>query len=136
MISYIKEFEWNSLLGILLYWVPLAFCAVFYTVRSAQNYMRDKEAREKPGGYYVPSETVGALISRALVSVIPIANIWAAMFDLAPHVFGRLFRWLAATFSQPLVPDSPAAQVARKAQEPKATRVQPDSETNSCRFRW
>ncbi len=47
---------------------------------------------------YRPTDTVGTLIGRAFVSFLPVANLWAAMFDLAPDVFERVF-------NQPLVPE-------------------------------
>lgn len=113
MIDYILRFEWNGLMGILLYWVPFGFCAVFYTVRTVAGYMADKTKRAKAelakeagnnGPYYYPSETIGRILGRALVSVIPVANLWAALFDLSPKVFGRFFAVLGKVFNQPLVP--------------------------------
>jgi hypothetical protein len=119
MFDWLLNFEWNGLLGILLYWVPLLFCALFYTIRTAEGYMADKrnlaldvEERRKEQGtpyrslqhYYHPTETIGGILGRALVSVTPVANIWAALFDLSPKVFSRLFGWLGKVFDQPLVP--------------------------------
>lgn len=117
MLDYIMNFEWNGWIGIGLYWVPLAFCVFGYTMRTAQNYMKDKEAREKKGEYYHPTDTVGTLIGRAIVSVVPVANLWAAMFDVAPKVFSRLLDAIERIFSQPLVPDSESAKVKRRAKE-------------------
>lgn len=103
MIDYITTFKWNGLMGILLYWVPAAFCAVFYTVRTARNYMKDKADREAENIYF-PTDTIGTLIGRALVSALPIANLWGALFDLAPVVFRKTFDWISTIFDQPLVP--------------------------------
>lgn len=111
-IDYVREFEWNSTLGILLFWVPLAFCLVGYTLRTAKNYRKDV-AKRLSDGFYHPTDTIGTLIGRALVSVIPVANIWAAMFDLAPEVFSGLFKWLGKVFDQPLVPDNERFQEQR-----------------------
>lgn len=117
-MDYILNFQFNSLLGICLYWIPLVFCMVFYTVRTAAGYMADKAGREKDDAerekevdspyrstyHYYPKETIGRIIGRALVSVMPIANIWAALFDLSPKVFGRFFELVGQIFDQPLVP--------------------------------
>jgi hypothetical protein len=96
---------------VLLYLVPLVFCLVFYTVRTVKNCRRDiaTRARHNPkeGEYYCPTDTIGTLVGRALVSILPVANIWAAMFDLAPAVFGKLFKSLGKLFNQPLVPRQP-----------------------------
>lgn len=112
MFDWILKFEWNGLMGILLYWVPMLFCATFYTWRTAEGYMADRRAREKAdaspanpaGSFYHPRETIGGILGRALVSVLPVANIWAALFDLSPKVFGRAFTWIGRVFDQPLVP--------------------------------
>lgn len=107
MIDYILSFQFNSLIGVLLYWVPAAFCVVFYTVRSAGEYQDDISARaaeKNEGKIYHPSITIGSLIGRGLASMIPVVNIWCALFDLAPSVFARLFRWIGRVFDQPLVP--------------------------------
>lgn len=115
-IDYAREFQWNSTLGILLFWVPLAFCLFGYTLRTAKNYRKDLARRESET-FYHPTDTIGALMGRALVSIIPVANIWAAMFDLAPEVFGRLFKWLGQVFDQPLVPDNERARAMRDARK-------------------
>lgn len=107
MIDWIMEFRFNSLIGVLMYWVPLSFCAVFYTVRSAVEYQWDLGTRakaEKNDGHYHPTISIGTIIGRGLATVIPVVNIWCAAFDLAPNVFGRLFRWIGRVFDQPLVP--------------------------------
>lgn len=117
-MDYIINFQFNSLLGICLYWVPLVFCVIFYTVRTAEGYMKDKAAREKDDeerakevdseyrslSRYYPEETIGRILGRSVVSITPVANIWAALFDLAPKVFGRFFDMLGKIFDQPLVP--------------------------------
>ncbi|MCU9931067.1 hypothetical protein OFL77_27425, partial [Escherichia coli] len=53
---------------------------------------------------YYPTDTIGDIIGRAIVSILPIANLWAASFDLAPKIFSRFFDAIAKAFSQPLVP--------------------------------
>lgn len=113
MLDYIVNFEWNGWIGIGLYWVPLAFCMFGYTVRTAKNYMDDKAEREKPGGYYLPTDRVGTLIGRAFISIVPVANLWAAMFDVAPSLFERVFEWIGNIFNAPLVPDTEQAQAKR-----------------------
>lgn len=117
MFDYIMSFEWNGWIGITLYWVPFGFCVFGYTLRTINNYLNDKARRELKGNYYVPTDRVGSLIGRALVSVIPVANLWAAMFDLAPKIFGRLLDVVEAVFSQPLVPDTESAKAQRHSKD-------------------
>lgn len=113
MIDWIVRFSlktatFNSIFGICLYWLPLVLCAFGYTVRTAKNIQKDKEERsriEKKGeGYYEPTDTIGDLIGRSVITIIPIGNLWAALFDVSPEVFERLFEWIGKTFNQPLVP--------------------------------
>jgi len=103
IVNWIRDFQFNSFLGILLYWVPLSFCWVGYTIRTAQNYMKDKSEREKEK-YYSPTDTIGTLIGRGIASIVPVVNLWAALFDVAPHIFRKAFQWVETVFNQPLVP--------------------------------
>lgn len=102
MIDWILGFRFNGLLGICLYWVPLALCAYGYTVRTALNYQKDLKDRANPR-YYAPTDTVGSLVWRVLATVMPVINLWAALVDVAPQVFSRLFRWLGRLLDKPLV---------------------------------
>ena len=113
MIDWIHGLQLNSTLGLLLYWLPLAFCGYGYLLRTHRNYQKDKAKREEPGGYYAPTDTLGTLIGRGLVSVVPVANLCAATFDLGPEVFGRAFKLIGEVFDQPLVPDSESAKAKR-----------------------
>ena len=96
-------------LSVGLYWAPMAMCIVGYTARTFRNYRADVVKREAKE-FYIPTDTVGTLIDRALVTVLPIANLWAACADVGPQMFDKLFAWIGRVFDQPLVPrkkDSP-----------------------------
>jgi len=116
MLDYIINFQFNNLLVVLLYWSPLGFCVFGYTVRTAKNYRKDISHRSpnEKSQFYYPTDTLGDIVGRAIVSLIPIANLWAACFDLAPEIFRRLFDVLGALFNQPLVPDSDGYELKRK----------------------
>lgn len=113
MINYVLGLWANRWLAVGLYWLPLSMCAWGYLLRTSRNIQRDKMLRVDRTGY-IPSETIGGLMGRALVTLVPIANLWAAMFDVGPEVFGKFFRWLGDVFDQPLVPDSPSFAARRK----------------------
>lgn len=113
MIDWILTFSFNSTLGLLLYWLPLGFCGYGYLMRTHRNYRKDKAKREEAGGYYTPTDKLGTLIGRGLVSVIPVANLCAAVFDLGPEVFSRVIERLENVFNIPLVPDTDAAKAKR-----------------------
>jgi len=119
IIDWVANFQLNSFLGISLYWFPVFVCAVGYTLRTIQNYLKDKYKREwgnirkdrdhwshLASTVYQPTDTIGTLIGRALVTIIPVANIWAAAFDISPKFFSKFFQFLGDLFDQPLVPDS------------------------------
>lgn len=117
-MDFILNFEFNSLLGLLLFWVPLSLCVFGYTLRTASDYMTDKAERDgEDSTWYTPSLTIGIIVGRALVSIIPIANIWAALFDIAPKLFSKFFSFLGSTFDIALVPDTAAAKARRKLKE-------------------
>ncbi len=103
MIDWILNFKFNTLLAIFLYWIPLVFCLYGYTVRTWVNYQKDKADREVEK-YYSPTDTIGSLLGRVFITLLPIGNICAALFDLSTEVFGRFFKHLERVFSQPLVP--------------------------------
>lgn len=99
----------TTLLGFFLYWLPLAICTVGYIARTYKHYQADLVARaawvENPKEkYYNPTDTVGTLIGRGIVSIIPVANLIAAVFDVAPRLLGNFFKMLGQIFDQPLVP--------------------------------
>lgn len=105
MIDTILNFKFDSLLALVLYWVPLVFCALFYIVRSGQDFANDKRRREFERTYY-PTITIGTLIGRGLASVIPVVNLFAAIFDVSPVAFKKMFTLIGEIFDQPLVPQS------------------------------
>lgn len=98
----------NSVLAIALYWLPMGVCLFGYLRRSVKNYRQDvalrSEADTKPNGYYSPTDTIGTLIGRTIVAVMPVGNLIASLFDLAPELLGRFFEWIGRVFSKPLVP--------------------------------
>ena len=100
--------EWNSWIALLLYWIPLVFCAYGYTLRSAYKIRQDiagrADAESKPNGFYNPNITIGTLIGYVAISAIPVANLFAAIFDVAPGLFSRFFRWCERVLDIPLVP--------------------------------
>lgn len=99
----------NWLIANVLYWGPLTFCIFGYTVRTWRHFKadtasRDKLSREGKSDHYMPTDRLGTLVGRAVVSLLPLANLWAATFDLAPEVFRRVFEWLGKVLDQPVVP--------------------------------
>jgi hypothetical protein len=82
----------------------MLFCLYGYTIRTWSNYRQDLGARALNGSVYYPTDTVGTVIGRILASTVPVVNLFAATFDVAPSVFTSFFRWLGSVFDTPLVP--------------------------------
>lgn len=101
-MSYIESVVANFWLAFGLYWMPLALCLYGYTVRTYRDYRKDLAAREKD--YYFPELTVGLIVGRLVLAVVPVGNLFAAVFNVAPEVFGDFFRWLGKALDIPLVP--------------------------------
>lgn len=123
--DFVLDVYHNTLLAGLLYWLPLAFCAFGYLMRTARNFRKDRGERTRPGAFYHPTDTIGSLIGRAIVTLLPVGNLLAAIFDLGPEVFGKFFEWLRAVFDQPLVPDIPDGQEIRSKRAAEAIRRTP-----------
>jgi hypothetical protein len=108
MIDWVMNQVANPWIALGLYWLPLAFCVVGYIARTARNYVKDRAKREKAAAEgkdnYYPTDTIGDLIGRGFVTILPVGNLFAALFDVAPELFGKFFEWVARVFSQPLVP--------------------------------
>jgi len=116
MIDLILNFEWE---GILLYWLPLAVCAVGYTARTRRNVQKDLAARAKyeafrkdprcPENYpykceYAPTCTIGTLIGYGFASITPMVNWICAIGDIAPDYLSGFFKTIGGIINQPLVP--------------------------------
>lgn len=130
-ISYLLTNWMTGWMGMLLYWLPLSICVVGYTLRTTENYQKDLIERDKYrksskirkemgsdelndyirknkdeySSYYSPTDKIGTIIGRALVSIIPVANLWAGMIDVAPRLFHRLIERIEKIFDTPLVPE-------------------------------
>jgi len=129
-INYLLTNWMTGWMEMLLYWLPLSICVVGYTLRTAENYQKDLIERDKYrksskirkemgsdelndyirknkgvySSYYSPTDKIGTIIGRALVSIIPVANLWAGLFDVAPRLFHRLIERIEKIFDTPLVP--------------------------------
>jgi hypothetical protein len=117
--NWMMAFDFTSWMGFGLYWLPLSLCAYGYTVRTWLNYQKDVTTRaesendllvtetelgRRSAAFYNPTDTIGTLIGRGLAATIPVVNLWAACFDVAPRLFASMFKWFGRVFDQPLVP--------------------------------
>ena len=117
--------QWDSYLALALYWIPVVVCLVGYAILSVRMYYKDVEARataisnrEKQrqdaangvtgtryySTFYLPKLTVGWLVGHALISFIPVLNIWMSLFDVLPRVASNVVRTLGRVLNIPFVP--------------------------------
>jgi len=108
VIDSISMFYSSVYFGIILYWIPLLFCFIGYSHRTYINYkndLRDRELFEKEESrYYKPTDTIGSLVGRGIATVVPVLNLFSALFDVGPMIFDKLFKWISNVFDTPLVP--------------------------------
>ena len=108
-------FDWMlhrwSAQWIALYYIPMLACAVIYISRTVGNIRKDRLKRAEMGSYYRGTDTIGALVVRALLTITPGLNLCAAVWELrAASLIVRIgapIRWILNLLSQPLVPYRP-----------------------------
>lgn len=105
MINFAATFDIDtlSLLGFLLYWVPVAICAVGYTLRTWKNYQKDLGNLYKKE-HYSPTDTVGDVFGRVAATLCPVINLFAVVFDLGPKALRNFFKYFSNVLDRPLVP--------------------------------
>lgn len=101
LMAWLIGFDLTGQMGLLLYWLPLGLCAYGYTARTFKRYRECCELRD--AGKYFKSDTVGTLIGRAFVTLCPVMNLLAGVFDLGPRLFGSFFAFIGRAFDKPLV---------------------------------
>ncbi|WP_043585301.1 hypothetical protein [Geminisphaera colitermitum] len=102
MIEWIKNYQFNGLLAIYTYWIPLTVCSATYICRIIDKYRIDVKASTKP--FYRPELTVGFIVWHIIIATLPAINLFALVFDCASSVF----RWLGKVLNVPLVRARPS----------------------------
>jgi uncharacterized membrane protein HdeD (DUF308 family) len=96
-IAWFVAFDFTSQMGLLLYWLPLVLCAIGYVFRTIIKYQECCELRAEGKTFY--SDTIGVLIGRFILTVVPVLNLFALVFS----VMGGYFKVLAHILDVPLV---------------------------------
>jgi|GEM_PF-3108499 len=93
----LTSFEFNSLLAVFLYWLPLTICTICYSGRCVRGWKLDTQnCTEK---YYNPQLTIGAVLGRSVAAILPVWNLLAAVFDCGYSIV----RWIDGAFTFALV---------------------------------
>lgn len=111
-----KLTDLTSFWGILCYWVPLAVCFFGYLIKAKRTIQADIKDRSE-SNYYQPKFTVGWIVWHLFVTVCPIVNLLAAVFDLSKHYVAEIFQFCSKMLDIPLIPDSKKYEDRRKARK-------------------
>lgn len=132
MFDWLLALWVNPFIAVLCYWLPLTICFFGYLIRTNENYQKDVIERAKWHSFleakknfeakkldeaefkrayprseflykFSPTDTYGTLLGRGLLTITPVANIFAAIFDVSPHLFKRFFDWIRLVFNTPIV---------------------------------
>lgn len=91
----IKAWEITSTVGFFTYWLPLALCALGYSVKTwKQIQLLNKYRQEKYNTPWVEDLTVGTLLWRMFLTVTPIVNVIALVFGLLSDMLKTVFNWI------------------------------------------
>ena len=100
----IKGFAFTGTVGMLTYWMPLALCALGYTVKTVKQIQRIKAFKgSKDGVGWVADLTVGTVLWRIFLTVTPIINVFALSFSLGIDMLSQVFKWIGSFLEFKLV---------------------------------
>lgn len=95
------------------YLIPAVICLIGYSLLTWKNYQSDKTRREetrkvdKNGrperNYYTPTDHVNDLVKRFLITIIPIVNCLAVIFDIGPDLYEIFYQRFKKFLERPLV---------------------------------
>jgi len=71
---------------LMLYVIPMGFCQGVFAFDAHMEFISDRKNRIASGASYSPKLTVGRIILRVIVSLIPLINIWAVVWGFAPKL--------------------------------------------------
>lgn len=108
--NFIVGFEFNTVLAIWLYWVPLLVCLIGYLSDCVSDYKSDYERHTTD--FYYPKLTVGKILGRLIVSFVPGVNIAIALFSHFFILISKFFHYLGKVFDIPLIPARPQGSPA------------------------
>lgn len=107
MFEYVKNLYATPYIAIGLYWLPMVASLIrgIYVISSkyVQDRIQYKKAVEK-NKYFDSELTIGFIFWKMIVSIIPIVNIWVAVFSFLPGLVEKIFRTFGRFFSIKLVP--------------------------------
>jgi len=107
ILTYVNY--WNTLFGLIFYWLPIVVVLQHYFRVFARMYKDDLKSREKYENspsvyeYYDPDLTVGYILGRLLLSIIPVVNLVLAFYQ-GIQLVGDFLLFMNKILDIPLVP--------------------------------
>ena len=89
--------------GFFLYWIPVALCLLGLAGDIIRGYTRDIKSRQD-SKWYTPTLTVGRIVGWAILSFLPVVNIFRAAFTYLPAIVAWVVDKLDTVLNIPLVP--------------------------------
>lgn len=103
LVTFFRDWQ------IWLYWLPLIGAATIYFFRTVIEIRRDLANKREvfdttsERTHYYPTVTVGTIVGRILLTVIPVVNLVVFVFDCAPALTKRFFSTISEILDMPIV---------------------------------
>lgn len=89
LADWVMNAGFTNTAGFILYWIPVAFCFVYFVLDFFKQYRNDLVKCKQE--YYRPEATVGSLFWSIIAPFIPLYNIAVFVFSVIPSITGYIF---------------------------------------------
>lgn len=128
MVEAIQNYVsfWSVTLGLLLYWVPVVICFIGYLHLTILDFNKEIIKRDEARmgrSYFTPTLTVGVVLGRGILVIIPVVNLFLVVFKFVPYYASGFVSRLGKIFSSPFVSWTEEDQAARIAAQEQIHRT-------------
>lgn len=110
--SIVSDTSLNGTLAICLYWIPLLVCLVGYIFDFIRDYKADAEKYQEP--YYNPKLTVGSILGRLIITILPVCNLAVAIFKHLGKIIRKIIEVCADFLDIPIIRHRPKPEIIGK----------------------
>lgn len=106
MIEQILAIQYNGIIAIVAYWIPMLLCLVGYTCKTWKEYREEVERSKKlqaSNVSYTTNLTIGVIVNRICATFLPVLNIVAIAFDIGWPMVSTLVRMVTNILDIPLI---------------------------------
>lgn len=83
--------------------LPAVLCLIGYFFRTIKKVKEDQLRQLEHGDWYVPEETIGTVLGRIIISIIPGLNITALLVDLFEETLEKIVPFIRRFINIPLI---------------------------------